>query len=138
MIHLVIPINNTVSNKQLFASNFLISFKHNLINNCDINKFNLRYDYLINNNELEFINSFRIPTNKLINTIANSFLIKNISSNNTSICLFDHVNIPNTNMTISAFVRFIEYGNFDMLPYPWIKNAWNKTLQQYELDRKVL
>ena len=92
----------------------------------------------MNKNELIFNNSFCMPNKKLINLIVNSFTIKYISETKVYICLFDYKTIPNSNMSISLFVRFLEYGNFDMLPYPWIRTAWNKTLNQYNLNREVL
>lgn len=137
MIRFTLPINKEV-NIALFSKCFLSSFKTNLLNSIDINKFNLRYDYLINNEILIFTNSFRIPSKKLINLIVDSFTIKYISKTKVYICLFDYKTIPNSNMSISLFVRFLEYGNFDMLPYPWIRTAWNKTLNQYNLNREVL
>lgn len=137
MIRLMLPLNKK-EHTLLFAKSFLSSFKNNLLNSIDINKFNLRYDYLINNEILIFTNSFRMPSKKLINLIVDSFTIKYISKTKVYICLFDYKTIPNSNMSISLFVRFLEYGNFDMLPYPWIRTAWNKTLNQYKLNREVL
>lgn len=137
MLRFTLSINKEV-NIALFAKCFLSSFKTNLLNSIDINKFNLRYDYLVNNEILVFTNSFRIPSKKLINLIVNSFTVKYVSKTKVYVCLFDYVNIPNSNMSISLFVRFLEYGNFDMLPYPWINTAWNQTLEQYELSREIL
>ena len=137
MIRLMLHLNKK-EHTLLFAKSFLSSFKNNLLNSIDINKFNLRYDYLINNGILIFTNSFRMPSKKLINLIVDSFTIKYISKTKVYICLFDYKTIPNSNMSISLFVRFLEYGNFDMLPYPWIRTAWNKTLNQYNLNREVL
>lgn len=137
MIRLTLPMNKK-GHTLLFAKSFLSSFKNNLLNSININKFNLRYNYLMNKNELIFNNSFCMPNKKLINLIVNSFTIKYISETKVYICLFDYITIPNSNMSISLFVRFLEYGNFDMLPYPWIRTAWNKTLNQYKLNREVL
>ena len=66
MLRFTFPINKEV-NIALFTKCFLSSFKTNLLNSIDINKFNLRYDYLVNNEILVFTNSFRIPSKKLIN-----------------------------------------------------------------------
>ena len=110
-----------------FCSNKLNDFKIRLSKNVNIQKFNLRYDYLIDNNILEFNGD--IPNSTyIINTIIQSFRIyKSINATN-NICISynipDNIYITNSNMEISYFVRFIEYGNEEMPPYKWISHTW--------------
>jgi hypothetical protein len=120
-----------------YSLSMLNSFKKELKNTVDYTKIKIRYNYLVDNNVLQFNN----PTNKLsyktiILNLISLFHIMYINTNNeqyvTCIYLNSSIIIPNSNMSYFHFLNFIQYGNFDIPPYPWIKISWNTVKEQFK------
>lgn len=112
-----------------FCYGKLNDFKSELRNNLNMAKFNLRYDYLIENNLIKFNDTENIPTSLFIsNFIINSFTVnKRISilgNINTAFVIPDYILIPFSTISVTHFIRYIEYGTIDMAPYKWISHTW--------------
>lgn len=133
MLKLIININNINLNDSnvfyKYCNNKLSEFKQELLNTINYTKFELRYDYLIDNNILQFNNNNNINSRVLIQLIVNSFRIYRRIDTNNSICISynipDYILIPNSNMSITHFIRYIEYGDENIPPYKWIKHTWD-------------
>ena len=123
-----------------FCRNKLNEFKTFLLENTNYTKLQIRYDYLIDNNLIEFNMKDNIPSIQYITTyIINSFRIyksTTINGINISFNIPDYILLPNSNMSITHFIRYIEYGNEDIPPYKWISHTWNKFKQSIEQDWK--
>lgn len=137
MIRIIFEIPKDISsnNSYSFAKEVFNHFKQTLKTTVNITKFKLRYNYLIDNDILVFNNFINLYVNKIIDILVNSFRLfryKN-SSNTYCICIFDYLTIPNTDMTVSEFIRFIEYGDLTMMPYHWIHKSWEMTKQYFDI-----
>lgn len=132
MFKLIININNVQQNDSnifyKYCNNKLNEFKQQLLNNIDYTKFKLRFDYLIDNNILQFHNDNIMNDRMLIQLIVNSFRIYKRIDINGTICISynipDYILIPNSNMSITHFIRYIEYGDENIPPYKWITHCW--------------
>ena len=110
-----------------FCNNKLKEFKIKLAKNINMPKFNLRYNYLVDNNVLVFNDN--IPNSiTIINQIIQSFRIYKSIKADKNICISfnipDNIYLSNSNMEITEFVNFIEYGNEEIPPYKWILHTW--------------
>ena len=141
MIRLTINVNNVKVNDSILFYNYcckkLNDFKQQLFNNIDYTKFNIRYNYLIDNNILVFDKS-PLTSNHIVQLIINSFKVyKSINTQNCVVISYnipDYILIPNSNLSITHFIRYIEYGNEDLPPYKWIYNVWNKFNRHIQED----
>jgi hypothetical protein len=134
-------IKHNKDNKQsvwLYSTMILNRFKSEILKSINYNKIQIRYDYLKENKLLEFTTDTELNCQRLIFLLVNALQIRNIITNDnhysTSICLYDYILIPNSNMTFSYFVRFVQYGNEDMPPYPFMDDTWDRL----EKEREVL
>ena len=114
-----------------YSNSVLILFRQILLNKVDYVKIKLRYDYLISNNILQFNNTNNILDYKrIIYLFVHSLKVERVQTTNnnycTCICLPNYLLIPNSNMSYASFIKFIEYGNFDIPPYNWLQNCWNE------------
>ena len=112
-----------------FCYSRLNEFKAELRKNLNMTKFNLRYDYMVDNKLIEFNDDDNIPTSLFIsNFIINSFILnKRISvlgNVNTAFVIPDYILIPFSTMSVTHFIRYIEYGTLEMAPYKWISHTW--------------
>lgn len=122
-----------------FCKNKLNEFKTFLLENTNYTKLQIRYDYLIDNNLIEFHIKDNIPSIQYITTyIINSFKMYKSTTMygyiDISFNIPDYILLPNSNMSITHFIRYIEYGNEDIPPYKWISRAWNKFKQSIKQD----
>lgn len=125
--------------KSIYCNNVLTDFKRQLLANVDYNKIKIRYDYLVDNNVLQFNNPNNVIGHRqLIMLLVNQFRISRIITNNNNyseaICLNSYILIPNSNMSYSNFYKFIEFGNFEMQPYHWVLDTYNKIKQKYNME----
>lgn len=111
-----------------FCNNKLNEFKTKLAKNVNMTKFNLRYNYLVDNHILEFNSVILVNPIAIVNNLIQSFtLYKSINANGNMCISFnipDSKYILNSNMTLEYFIRFIEYGNEEIPPYKWISHTW--------------
>ena len=130
------PYKSNLSNVSLYSNLFLQKFKKELLKNVNYNKIEILYNYLINNNYLQFEEGKTLDYKTIIQSLVNQFKVNNITTNNnqysTCICLYDYILIPNSNMSFSHFLRFIQYGNDSISPYPWVNETWKKLNEQQE------
>lgn len=132
------PDNTNRQSVWLYSNLILNRFKSEILKSVNYNKIQIRYDYLKENKLLEFNNDSELNCQRLIYLLVNALQIKSLMTNtnqySTCIFLYDYILIPNSNMTFSYFVRFVQYGNEDMPPYPFMNDAWTKL----EKEREVL
>ena len=120
----------------------LSEFKRKLKESLNITKFNIRYDYVIDNDIIKFEGA--MPTPQFISDfIINSFkLTKRISilgNINTAFIIPDYILIPLSNMSVTHFIRYLEYGTLDLAPYKWVSHTWylfSKNIQEEWKDYK--
>lgn len=142
MFQYYITLPNNYSNIQSvsYSKMALTLFKKTLNTTVDRIKIKIRLDYLIDNQIL--ISDKTITVDYIINLIINAFTVNRVATNNplcqTCITLKSYTLIPNTNMTLTKLIRFIEYGNEDIPAYPWIQRAWNKTQEKLTLSKSSL
>lgn len=124
-----------------FCQNKLKDFKCLLFQTANYTKLQIRYDYLIDNNLIEFHIKDNIPTIQYITTyIINSFRIyKSYTVDghiDISFNIPDYILLPNANMSITHFLRYIECGNEDIPPYKWISHTWTRFKQNIMTEWK--
>lgn len=103
-------------------------FKNQLRLNLNSTKFNIRYDYVIDNNIIKFEDY--VPTPQFIsNFIINSFRLVQRTNSLGNLCISyiipDYLLIPYSNMSVTHFIRYLEYGTLDLAPYKWITHTWH-------------
>jgi hypothetical protein len=123
------PINddNYIKN---YSNMALSLFKYELRNTVDYNKISIRLNYLTRTQELLYTNAFNKPTVKqIVNTLIDNFTYRKLMTTNlmcqSHLCLKNTLLVPNTNITFSKLLRFIEYGNEDIPPYPWVQHSYD-------------
>jgi hypothetical protein len=114
----------------------LNEFKQIIRHNINYVKIKIRYDYLIDNEILQF-EGRSLGYKQIIELLLSKFVVSYISTNSnnyqTCIGLNESFIIPNSNMSFANFLKFIQYGNFDIQPYPFVNSAWtelNDTLEK--------
>lgn len=112
-----------------FCYSKLNDFKKELRNSLNIVKFSLRYDYIVDNNLIKFNDEENTPTSLFIaNFIINSFVLTKraniLGGIDTAFVIPDYLLIPFSTMSVTHFIRYVEYGTLDMPPYKWISHTW--------------
>ena len=112
-----------------YSLSVLNQFKQIIKRNINYTKIKIRYDYLIDNKLLQF-DGKSLSYRQIIELLLSKFVVSYINTNNnnyqTCICLNESFIIPNSNMSFANFLKFVQYGNFDIQPYPFVNSAWTK------------